>query len=133
MVLPPKDAKRYIITPQHIQLAAQELGKQIANYWSPIAHIYGIPRGGVCAAYAVMAYAQQPDFRIVMDPLDCDVIVDDLVDTGHTRSKYRRSHNKKGFAVLFDKSPARRDYVVGLPLVPETGWLVFPWEAHDEF
>lgn len=127
---PSADVQHYAISYNHIQLAAQSLAAQIRTEYGRCATIYGIPRGGVCAAYAVMAYSMD-SFDMVNKIEYAQVVIDDLVDTGKTREDYRVRYSGKTFAVLFDKSPPGRDYLVGLPLPPDTGWLDFPWEMND--
>jgi GTP cyclohydrolase I len=80
--------------------------------------IYGVPRGGIPVAYMVtdrlLTYA-----KVVFDPLDADVIVDDILDSGATKARYPG----KPFFALFDK---QRD-------VRWKGqWLVMPWEVDGE-
>lgn len=78
--------------------------------------IFGVPRGGIPACYAVMA----ADRSITMtdDPNDADVIVDDIIDSGATRKRY----GAKPFFALVDKTGKDKD----------VGWVVFPWEGdHD--
>lgn len=126
----PEGVKHQVITSAHIELAAQNLGRQINRFFGPNAMIYGIPRGGVCSAYAILAYTPGT-FVIVPDARQAQVLIDDLVDSGKTRDEYLDKHPSKIFAVLFDKSPLKRNHFVGLQLSPDIGWLDFPWEARD--
>jgi GTP cyclohydrolase I len=79
---------------------------------------YPVPRGGIFAALAVqnamvMCY---PDvkFIITSEPKEADIYVDDIVDSGATKSKILRVHGNKPFYSLAPKSPGV--------------WIVFPWE-----
>jgi len=77
-----------------------------------IRNIYGVPRGGIYVALALKAIC---GFHIVDSVDEADAVVDDIVDSGETRSRY-----KKRFYALVWKS--------------EEGiaeWVVFPWEAAD--
>ena len=73
----------------------------------PDAKFWGIPRGGQVVA-GILGNA-------VDNMNDCDVIVDDLIDSGATYNKYI-SHNKP-IEVLIDK---RKEFT--------NEWIVFPWE-----
>ena len=57
----------------------------------------------------------------VDDPDQADVIIDDLIDSGTTREKYKKY--KKPFIGLFDKQ-TEEDL--------KNKWLMFPWEIKDE-
>lgn len=72
---------------------------------------YGVPRGGQVVA-GILGNA-------VDNIEDCDVIVDDLIDSGSTLERY--SKYNKPFAVLIDK----RDEM-------QNEWLVFPWEIKED-
>lgn len=72
---------------------------------------YGVPRGG--SAIAAM-------LNPVMTPEESDVIIDDLIDSGATRDRYKLNYSQE-FVGLFDKS---EDWLNGK-------WLVFPWEAKE--
>lgn len=80
--------------------------------------LYGVPRGGVPAAYLVSAVMKEWDFphKIVETPEEADVFVDDLIDSGATMAKFKKHFPKKQFVALYNKAP-------GDP------WVVFPWEG----
>jgi GTP cyclohydrolase I len=78
--------------------------------------IYGVPRGGIPAAYLVASC--DTSLEVVDDLGMADAVVDDIVDSGATRSKY----TGKPFFALYDKTGEDRD----LP------WIVFPWEASND-
>ena len=73
---------------------------------------YGVPRGGQYIS-------------AMLNPVDtieeCDIIIDDLIDSGKTRENY--SQYNKPFVALFDKinEPDLKDK-----------WLIFPWELKEE-
>jgi GTP cyclohydrolase I len=82
--------------------------------------IYGVPRGGVPVALALLGHLNGSSVQgvLVDDPSRCDIVVDDLIDSGATRKRY----NDYPFYALIDKSqdsPYRN------------AWLVFPWESSD--
>jgi GTP cyclohydrolase I len=77
--------------------------------------VYGVPRGG-CVVAALVG--------IPVDvPAAAEIIVDDLIDSGHTRAAYLNTRPKAEFHALFDKSPGAADEA--------EGWLVFPWEGGE--
>jgi GTP cyclohydrolase I len=72
---------------------------------------YGVPRGGQYIA-------------AMLNPVDtveeCDIIIDDLIDSGSTRERYAATG--KPFIALFDKTEPEL----------QSAWLKFPWECKDE-
>ncbi len=85
--------------------------------------IFGIPRGGVPAAYA-MAAAARGRLIVIDDPEDADVLVDDLYDSGATMQKWSDAFPGKHFITLIDKSDPESEY--------HGKWIVFPWEGGVE-
>ena len=73
---------------------------------------YGIPRGGQYIS-------------AMLNPVDtieeCDIIIDDLIDSGTTKNNYKKY--KKPFIGLFDKTTEKEI---------KDKWLVFPWELKEE-
>lgn len=82
------------------------------NYGRPIVKIYPVPRGGIPIAYLLQKHHE--GLRIVSSPEEADCIVDDLIDSGATMSRFPN----KGFYALYDKR-----------IEADLGWLVFPWEG----
>lgn len=81
-----------------------------------VVRLYPVPRGGVPVA---MALAGTGKFVLVDDAAKCDVVVDDLIDSGATASRYAAYP----FYALIDK---RHDpHYAGR-------WIVFPWEETAE-
>jgi len=70
---------------------------------------YGVPRGG-----SYISAMLNP----VMTPEEADIIIDDLIDSGATRDKYKKYN--KPFIGVFDK---QKEHL---------GWLVFPWEKSGD-
>lgn len=77
--------------------------------------IYGVPRGGIPVAFMVAGFIE--DAQVVFDSTMADVIVDDLVDSGLTKSKYPSTIP---FYVLYDKKERG-----------DKRWVVFPWELSN--
>lgn len=81
--------------------------------------LYGIPRGGVAAAYAILSYLE--DAEVVDSPDEASVIVDDLIDSGATRDMYKKRFPMTPFVVLINKQLV--EY--------KNKWIVFPWEVNE--
>jgi GTP cyclohydrolase IA len=77
----------------------------------PNANFWGVPRGGQVVAGIIG--------NAVDNIQDCDVIVDDLIDSGSTKKRYKTFN--KPFEVLIDKKKEFKDE-----------WIVFPWEIKEE-
>lgn len=117
---------KHYVTPQGVTEQAQRVASDLALTGKYTFSLYGIPRGGVPAAYAVAAaLATGPHYRIptvVTHAPDADFFIDDIYDSGATERKWLEQFPGKGFAVLFDKRKAEFS----------DKWLVMPWEAKDE-
>jgi len=95
--------------------------------------VYAIPCGGVPAAFAIGRHVH---FEMVDDPLDADYIVDDLIESGGTMSRFL------GEAAI--STPTGRKFISGRgapkPVVLldkrsdewKGQWVVFPWEQTAE-
>lgn len=81
---------------------------------------YGVPRGGIAPAYYI---AGATDGFITDNPAEADYIVDDLVDSGKTRTYYNTMYPNAAFIAIYDK---QRDKEI------EGKWLIFPWEVTRE-
>ena len=84
--------------------------------------VYGIPRGGVPAAYAL---ASQFNIEVVDTPEEADFFFDDIIDSGATMEKWSDEYPGKPFFALIDKTDkaTKEEY---------NGWIVFPWENSIE-
>jgi GTP cyclohydrolase I len=133
--------KNHITHPRVIR-ATHALLQRIRATLPPVATgIYPIPRGGVPAAYALLAGARRLgiDLYLTGDPAEAHLFVDDLIDSGATRRRYTHDEagNKKPvpFAALFTKR-LQQDLDSGHTLygeaLPPDQWVVFPWEASEE-
>lgn len=105
---------KYFLTHEEIDRAARHLSLIIAAKGHRKG--YAIPRGGIPAAYAISKHFQR--LELVDDPEQADFFIDDLIDSGETRSKYDTS---KPFYALFDKQT-----------IYKNTWLIFPWESNLE-
>lgn len=84
------------------------------------AKMYPIPRGGVPAALAVLSHSSQ--FRIVDEPEQADVFIDDIIDSGATMARYCEAYPETPFLALVEKqSDCFGD-----------DWVVFPWEVRED-
>lgn len=93
----------------------------MAASWPSSCNIYGVPRGGVPAAYLVQAAALMDadtpyiQLRVVDDPEKADLFIDDIEDSGKTKQRYARDYPGKEFDSLVKSTG--------------TEWVVFPWEG----
>lgn len=78
-----------------------------------VIRVYGVPRGGVLTAL-VLYSIDRVRIKLVQDVTEADIIVDDIVDTGETRSHYPSTQ----FYALINNHNKIKDT-----------WYVFPWEA----
>jgi GTP cyclohydrolase I len=110
------------LTQQQIENAATYQAAEILeNVVAKKIFIYGIPRGGVPAAYAIAgSVASHGKIKVTDNILEAHALVDDLVDSGHTQKQWQTKYPKPFFA-LFDK---RKIY--------KGQWLVFPWEQNEQ-
>lgn len=82
---------------------------------------YGVPRGGVSAAYAL---ASEFHINLVDNPAEADFFFDDIIDSGATMERYCEEFPGKPFLALIDKTDPSCEY--------KGAWVVFPWEATAE-
>ena len=70
--------------------------------------VYGIPRGGVPVAY--MLEREFPlHFVTCETPVDADILVDDIIDSGVTRQRWAEKFPTLPFYALIDKTNASGD------------------------
>jgi GTP cyclohydrolase I len=101
-----------MMTNNELLCRAQKVAKLIGSRKK----IYGVPRGGVPAAYLIAGC--DPSITIVESADEADVIVDDIIDSGATRDKYIGMP----FYALVNKLEDDKD----MP------WVIFPWEGSAE-
>jgi len=78
--------------------------------------VYGVPRGGIPVAYLIAD-------SILEEPKHATLIVDDITDSGRTRSRYEKNFPDAVFLSLADYLEPER--------VPGQ-WIVFPWEQGEQ-
>jgi len=123
-----KDKKKYM-TVCDVNLAAYRCSRDIvaraeqedlaglAKAPHDVRRIYGVPRGGVPAAFAVLAHLG--DKFSATDRIEmADYIVDDIIDSGETRARHEARYPEKPFFALVRRNP-------GMP------YIVFPWEGEE--
>lgn len=81
--------------------------------------VYGVPRGGIFAA--LLMTMSNDKLYLTEHPEDADLIIDDILDTGSTRHRYKEKFPEIPFGVLVDK-----------PREGITSWVSFPWERMQE-
>lgn len=121
------DNKIYLSNVEVIDLAKQLYDKIAETYGITIlslrnVNIYPIPRGGIPAAFALIA--NNNIFKIVSDPLDADIFVDDIIDSGETMQRYCDNYPARPFYALIDKTDLNCKY--------NDDWVVFPWEVSEK-
>ena len=82
-----------------------------ANYSQKV---YGVPRGGSIIAGLTL--------QAVDNVRSCDIIIDDILDSGQTYKNYKAMYPGKPFIVAFNRNEKRfKGY----------DWIVFPWEGKE--
>ncbi|CAB4169025.1 FolE GTP cyclohydrolase I [uncultured Caudovirales phage] len=94
---------------------AYDLNNEISN---SLRKMYPVPRGGIPAAYALMA-TNPGWYSIVDSPEQADFIIDDIIDSGATYCEFLESNPTLPFFALIEKDGSQY----------ENKWVVFPWEG----
>lgn len=85
--------------------------EKLEPFDQPNTKVYGVPNGGMLAtAFLRKATA-------VYEPSVADLILDDIIDSGKTRTWYQNRYPMIPFDALFKSTP-------------DDPWLVFPWERN---
>jgi GTP cyclohydrolase I len=107
-----------------VQVEAKRLAARWVSRRHTITGVYGVPTGGAPVAALVAGHLEVP---IMDDPDPTGLVVDDLVDTGHTLTRYQQLGHLTDALFRKPHSPTN--------LAPEAteldGWLAFPWERSD--
>jgi GTP cyclohydrolase I len=82
---------------------------------SKMVNVYAVPRGGIPVAY-LLCMAPWMSVRMVDRPELADIVVDDIIDSGATMSRF----TGMPFFALINK----REH-------PDLPWIVFPWEVKE--
>lgn len=109
------------ITLDEVVAAATKLAHRHNGH---VRNVYGVPRGGLLPAALV---ARELDVRLVSSPGANTLVVDDLVDSGVTLSRFLDAELSAD--ALFRKSTSPSQIAPHAEL--RDGWLVFPWEEQD--
>jgi len=91
----------------------QRLGKVLAGFKTgekPI-RVFGIPKNGM-----ILTAFLPKGFIAWDDPETCNIILDDILDSGRTVNSYAKKYPKKQIIVLYNKQKE------------DLGWIVLPWE-----
>jgi GTP cyclohydrolase I len=102
-----------------IEHEVEELSKRWADH--DLSGVYGIPNGGTPIATML---SKVLNLRLLDEPLENCLVVDDLVDTGQTLSRYEGHRD-----VLYRKPWSPPELAPNAKLVEE--WLYFPWEKDE--
>lgn len=104
-----------VLTHAECEEAARRVACELMcwNVDGPPMALFGIPRGGIPAAYLVARY-MGPRAHIADDPARADVFIDDVTDSGNTMQRWMARHKDARFCSLFTATPGT--------------WLAFPWE-----
>lgn len=119
-----KTMKKIYLTQKECHQAASDVANAILGMQrfnqpmkpNNLVSLYGIPRGGVPAAYLVAAFS--PRFTIAQHPENADVFIDDIIDSGRTADSYTERFPGRPFMALRTALPE--------------AWTVFPWENDEE-
>lgn len=103
---------KIIITNEQVNEKCHQIAKRLAVGSA----LYGVPRGGIAPAYMLAGLIGG---RVTNTPMDADYIIDDLIDSGKTRDRYRVCYPTTPFICLFEKTDPME-------------WFVFPWEVTEQ-
>ena len=114
-------AKKYVMTDEDFKFRIKDMAAALGNFDSCTnnAKFYGVPRGGIPIACEL---AHELRGQVTYDADLATVIVDDIIDSGDTKSYYDKAYPHTPFFALIDNKHAVR----GNP-----DWIVFPWERHE--
>jgi GTP cyclohydrolase IA len=110
------------LTHNEVQGLVEKLAWSVAldpKYNGKRVAVYGIPRGGVVTAYALVGCGVG-SFELAETPDLAMIFVDDIVDSGATRNEWGRAFPDVPFYALVDKSQPDSPY--------RDKWVIFPWE-----
>lgn len=107
---------KYHVSYAELMSKAGIVADYIVKMKLPNTRLFGVPRGGVHAAMLVMLALQerQAKFTITDNVMNCDIIIDDLIDSGATCDHFAKLYPDIPFIGLWEKAGNE--------------WVVFPWE-----
>lgn len=118
-------AEKVFYTHSMVQSMISALDNKIEKYF-PKARtcpaVYPIPRGGIPVAYLLSTLRPM---RLVDDPAQAELFVDDIYDSGSTCARYFAQFPNVPFFVGIDKSSEL------YKMAMHNTWIVFPWEKSD--
>lgn len=85
---------------------------------APVLNVFAIPRGGIPAAYALLA-CDPHHYKLVDKANEADLFVDDIIDSGATSERYESEFPLVPFFALMDKQGDDKE---------NKNWIVWPWE-----
>lgn len=109
----------------------QKLAENIKSLWKPYKAIHGIPQGGTAIALELGHLLGLPvieENQLNTRPADQVLIVDDLVDSGATISRYK-GHDT---ACLHIKAHTPEDKYPTFWISKVSDWITYWWEASEE-
>ena len=84
--------------------------------------VYGFPRGGLCLAVAL---SHSLGLRLLEEPKNNSLIVDDIYDTGCTLEKIKHLKGSETHVWISKKQPT---WWNTYKYIKDKEWIVFPWE-----
>ena len=84
--------------------------------------VYGFPRGGLCLAVAL---SHSLGLRLLNEPRNNSLIIDDIYDTGNTLEKIR---HLKGSEIHVWITKPKPTWWNAYKRIEGKEWIVFPWE-----
>tara|TARA_B100001250_G_scaffold378671_1_gene368696 strand:- start:382 stop:768 length:387 start_codon:yes stop_codon:yes gene_type:complete len=84
--------------------------------------VYGFPRGGLCLAVAL---SHSLGLRLLNEPRNNSLIIDDIYDTGYTLESIRHFKGSETYVWVSKTEPSwwnAYKYIEG------NEWIIFPWE-----
>jgi xanthine phosphoribosyltransferase len=149
--VPPQPQKTFPITWDELHRHARALAWRLLD-GGPWQGIIAITRGGLVPAAIV---ARELDIRLIdtvcvasyddrdqgkvtiLKPVAGDgagwLIIDDLVDTGHTARTVREMLPKAHFATVYAKPAGRPMVDTFVTEVSQDTWILFPWDIEPQY
>lgn len=128
------------LTNKDVDVLAKHVADKLKLYFHENGHeewelkAYAVPRGGIPAAYAVQRHF--PELELVDDPAQASAFIDDIIDSGITRTAYTNRYETSPpfFALVnkLDTMEADTGKFETIGNYSSDSWIVFPWEATKE-
>ncbi len=118
----------YKVSVEEVNNRVDQIAKKFLNEksWQQPISIYGVPKGGLAPAYALVSSMQQRgiDAIVTDNPQEVRIIIDDVIDSGKTRDYFLKLHSQANFIALIDKTLPDSQF--------KNIWVSFPWEISLE-